>query len=223
MHHFNSREVSMQVSKILHARTPRQTEYVRLLRSKNTPIVVAHGPAGCGKTMLATMVGIEEFEQGNVKRLVFSRPAVCSDEQHGFLPGDIEEKMSPWVRPIVDIMRERWSEKEIKKFTTDGRIEFAPLAFMRGRTFHDAWVVCDEAQNCTSNQVLMVLTRIGEGSKIVLTGDLEQHDQRIENGLSDLVRRLKRSPGDISLVAFDAKDVQRHPIVPKILALYRDE
>lgn len=203
------------------ARTPRQIEYVRLLRNKNVPIVVAHGPAGCGKTMLATHVGIEAFEQGSVNRLVFSRPAVCSDEQHGFLPGTLEEKMSPWVRPIMDAMRVHWSEKEIKRLCQDGRIEFAPLAFMRGRTFRESWVVCDEAQNCTKNQVLMVLTRIGEGSKIVLTGDLEQHDHKIDSGLRDLVWRLDRThDDDIGLVSFDAKDVQRHPIIPKVLALY---
>jgi phosphate starvation-inducible protein PhoH and related proteins len=206
------------------ARTPRQFEYVRLLRSKNVPIVIAHGPAGCGKTMVATQVGIEEFEKGNVQRLVFSRPAVCSDEQHGFLPGTLEEKMSPWVRPIVDCMRDRWSDKEVKRLCQDGRIEFAPLAFMRGRTFRESWVLCDEAQNCTKSQVLMVLTRIGEGSKIVMTGDLEQHDREIESGLLDLVDRLEQSPQDddaFGLVAFDSSDVQRHPVIPKVLDLYR--
>jgi phosphate starvation-inducible protein PhoH and related proteins len=205
------------------ARTPKQVEYVRVLRNKNVPIVIAHGPAGCGKTMLAANVGIEEFEKGNVQRLVFSRPAVCSDEQHGFLPGTLEDKMSPWVRPIVDCMRDRWSDKEVKRLCQDGRIEFAPLAFMRGRTFRESWVVCDEAQNCTQNQVLMVLTRIGEGSKIVLTGDLEQHDHKIESGLLDFVDRLERNPQDalFGLVAFDSSDVQRHPVIPKVLDLYR--
>jgi len=206
------------------ARSPRQFDYLRMLRSKNPPVVIAHGPAGCGKTLLATVAGIEAFERGSVHRLVFSRPAVCSDEQHGFLPGKIEEKMAPWVRPIMDSMRDRWTDAQIRRLFSDGRIEFAPLAFMRGRTFKNSWVICDEAQNCTANQVLMVLTRIGEGSKMVLTGDLDQRDKSIQSGLSDLVLRVSGSGDilgtDIGLVSFDSTDVQRHPVIPKILNLY---
>lgn len=207
-------------------RTPMQVAYVEMLKQRTPPIVVAHGPAGCGKTLLSTLVGIEELEAGRVEKLVMTRPAVSSDEAHGFLPGTLEEKMSPWVRPIMDVLRSRFGDHQIKQMCAQGMIELAPLAYMRGRTFNNAWIVCDEAQNCTPNQVMMVLTRIGENSKVVVTGDLDQYDRNFQyNGLADLINRISNDASvtgeQVGIIRFDVHDVQRHPIIPTVLSLYQ--
>ena len=174
--------------------------------------------------MLATHVGVEKLKQGDVDKLIITRPAVSVDESHGYLPGTLENKMEPWIRPIMDVMLKSMSADDIARHMKQRTIEICPLAFMRGRTFENAWIICDEAQNCTPSQMLMVLTRIGHGSKLIVTGDPEQHDRGFENnGLVDFADRVRIfRPDGIGIVEFDENDVMRHPIIPSILNMYRD-
>ena len=151
-----------------------------------------------------------------------TRPAVSVDEQHGFLPGTLENKMDPWVRPMVDIMSNYYSQKKIDEMLYDRVIEICPLAYMRGRTFDHAWIMADEMQNSTPNQMRMVLTRIGQGSKMVVTGDVEQHDRGFEqNGLWDLMSRVDPDNELINVVKFGQADIQRNKVIKQILKLYQ--
>lgn len=207
-------------------KTAMQRRYVEMLARPAPPIVVATGPAGCGKTLWATLVGCDKLKSNAVDRIILTRPAVSVDEQHGFLPGKLDDKMAPWVVPISEIMRKDLGDKAYTKMRASGAIEIAPLAFMRGRTFDKSWIILDEAQNCTPQQVKMVLTRIGRGSKIVITGDLDQFDRGFGyNGLKDLTERLHRADGEdcIGAVEFGYEDVRRHPVIPFILSMYDDE
>lgn len=211
-----------------------QREYVRLLERHDQPcIVIATGPAGCGKTLLATAVGVEKLANGDVDRLILTRPSVSVDnEQLGFLPGNLDEKMRPWMRPILDAMQVHFKPAQIETMIKNKVVELAPLAYMRGRTFNNAWIVLDEAQNTTPQQMLMLLTRIGEGSKIIVTGDLDQHDRGFaHNGLGDFIARMHRpvqmnnddnDDNWIEHVQFDAEDVLRHPVIPLLLSMYGD-
>ena len=143
--------------------------------------------------MMAVQMGIRNLEEGNVDRIVITRPAVSVDEQHGFLPGDLKEKMAPWTRPIFDFLEEHYSAKQVENMIKDKTIEISPLAYMRGRTFKGAWIIADEMQNATQEQTKMLLTRIGEGSKIVVTGDLAQHDRGFNNnGLKDFLNKYNK-------------------------------
>lgn len=209
----------------------RQQQYVDLMNRKLPTVVVAKGPAGCGKSLFATHIGVRRLLAGSVSRIVITRPAVCVDEHHGFLPGSLDDKMEPWARPILDILSGYFSADDVRTMLRDRVIEMCPLAFMRGRTFENSWIICDEAQNCSANQMLMVLTRIGLGSKLVITGDPTQHDRGFDNnGLADLVTRLKAShelkaaeePGLVGLVEFEEADVERHPVIQHVLRLYGD-
>ena len=209
---------------IILPRNVHQEDYLELLTDPDKSIVMATGPAGTGKTMLAVQMGIKMFQEGEIERIVITRPAVSVDEQHGFLPGTLEEKMAPWTRPIFDIFEEHWSTKQVRIFLENKDIEIAPLAYMRGRTFKNCWIVADEMQNATPEQMKMLLTRIGEGSKIVVTGDLAQHDRGFQNnGLKDFTNRLTTSFSRIGKVHFDRRDVERHPAVQDVLNLYGDE
>ena len=183
------------------------------------------GPAGTGKTMLGVLAAIQAMKTGQCDKIVITRPAVSVDEQHGFLPGTLVEKMAPWTRPIFDVMEEYWSPSQIEGMIADNVIEIAPLAYMRGRTFKNAYIVADEMQNATPSQMKMLLTRIGENSKIIITGDLAQHDRGFENnGLKDFVNLLKkRNSKMIGVVEFGRKDVERHPAVTEVLEIYGDE
>ena len=200
-----------------------QEGYILALKDENTDVVVATGPAGTGKTYIAMVAGIQALRSGIVEKLVLTRPAVgVDDEKHGFLPGDLNAKMEPWTRPLIDVLREYYSGKEVEGLLEDGVIEISPLAFMRGRTFKNSWIILDEGQNATPSQIKMLLTRIGIGSKIVITGDVEQTDRkRLDNGLLDLEDRLKQSQTPrMELCRFDLKDVQRHPIIEHVIRLY---
>jgi phosphate starvation-inducible PhoH-like protein len=200
-----------------------QETYIMALLDPNTDIVVVGGPAGTGKTYLAMLAAIKAMREGTCDRIILSRPAVgVDDEKHGFLPGDINQKMEPWTRPLLDVLREYYTTKEITHMLEEQIVEIAPLAFCRGRNFKHSWVVLDEAQNCTPSQLKMIMTRIGEGSKIVITGDIEQADRRTaDNGLLDLQNRLRKGviPG-LQLCNFELKDVQRHRIIEHVLNLY---
>jgi len=192
-----------------------QRRYLDLLQS-SVPIVVGTGPAGTGKTLLACHAGAKALVKGQVARLVLTRPAVSVDEQHGFLPGTLERKMEPWTRPMFDCLHKYINPKELKNY-----VEICPLAYMRGRTFEHAWIIGDEMQNSTPAQMKMLLTRLGEGSKMVVTGDVQQHDRGFEdNGLSDLTRRVFSESDYIHHVQFTEEDVVRHPAILEILSMY---
>ena len=206
-------------------RTRNQERLVLALQDADQHIVVTTGPAGTGKTYLAMQAAVKALREGDCDRIVMTRPAVgVEGEQHGFLPGNLVAKMEPWTRPLLDVMREYYRPQDIVAMIEDQVVEIAPLAFMRGRTFKNAWIIADEMQNATPAQAKMLMTRIGTGSKIVITGDVEQADRNTgDNGLMDLVSRLQSKPVDgITVCPMEAKDVQRHAIIGKVLKLYAD-
>ena len=204
-------------------RTRNQERLVLALQDDNQHIVVTAGPAGTGKTYLAMLAAVKAFRNGDVDRIILTRPAVgVEGEEHGFLPGDLNQKMDPWVRPLTDILREYYRQPDIAAMIAEQTIEIAPLGFMRGRTFKNCYIIADEMQNATPNQCKMLMTRIGENSKIVLTGDTDQADRRFaDNGLADILTRLKKGGvKGISLCEFEDKDIQRHHMITHILKLY---
>ena len=206
-------------------RTRNQERLVRALLAEDQHIVVTAGPAGTGKTYLAMLAAVRAFRAGEVDRIVLTRPAVgVEDEKHGFLPGDLNQKMDPWVRPLTDILREYYRQPDIQAMIEEQKIEIAPLAFMRGRTFKSSYIIADEMQNATPSQCKMLMTRIGEGSKIVITGDVEQADRnRGNNGLMDLCQRLQEGGvKGIAVCHLDNRDIQRHKIIDSVLNLYAD-
>jgi len=206
-------------------RSRNQERLVMALTDADNTIVVASGPAGTGKTWLAMKAAIRDLQRGLCQRIVLTRPAVgVDDERHGFLPGDLNAKMEPWTRPLMDVLREHYRTADIARMLDDGVLEISPLAFMRGRTFRNAWIVADEMQNATPSQLKMLLTRIGEGSRVAVTGDIEQTDRRSsQNGLDDLCRRLSTtSVTGIAVCDFGNRDIQRHDIIGPVLELYRD-
>jgi len=209
----------------LYARNPTQQLYLDKLQDDNKNIVFAVGPAGTGKTLLAVQTGIKLFQEGIVDKIIVTRPAVSVDEDLGFLPGTLNEKMAPWTRPIFDVLGEYYQAKDIAKMLEEGVIEISPLAYMRGRTFKNSYIIADEMQNATANQMKMLLTRLGENSKMVVTGDLNQADRLDNNGLSEFcqlmqnVSKLKY----IDSIEFSARDIERHNAVKEVLAVYGDQ
>jgi phosphate starvation-inducible PhoH-like protein len=209
---------------LLVPKTPGQLRYVEALRNYQKPIVVATGPAGSGKTLFACQEAVERLGRRQVDRVILTRPLVAADEELGYLPGTLERKMDPWTRPMFDILGNYFSQSRIKQLVKDKVIEIAPLAYMRGRTFDGCFVVADEMQNTTPNQMKMLLTRVGEGSKMVVTGDAEQCDLRDGiGGLSDLFPRIEDGVLEyIEHVVLESEDIQRHPAVKEVLDLYVD-
>jgi len=216
----------VQLRKTVHLipKSLNQETYIELLTNPNKNIVFATGPAGTGKTLLAMQAGVKALKEGTVKKIILTRPAVgVDDEKHGFLPGNITAKMEPWTRPLFDVIVEFYSPREVARMLEEQVIEIAPLAFMRGRTFKEAWVVADEMQNATPGQIKMLLTRLGENSKIVVTGDTRQADRcDRDNGLLDfkgLVDAYQQSKY-VAGVEFHTKDIARHPAVKEVLSIY---
>ena len=206
-------------------RTRNQERLVLALQDDSQHIVVTAGPAGTGKTYLSMLAAVRAFRAGEVDRIVLTRPAVgVDDEKHGFLPGDLNQKMDPWVRPLTDILREYYRQQDIAAMIEEQKIEIAPLAFMRGRTFKNSYIIADEMQNATPAQCKMLMTRIGENSKIVITGDTEQADRsKANNGLADLCQRLKEGGvKGIAVCDLDNRDIQRHSIIDSVLDLYAE-
>lgn len=204
------------------ARTLIQHAYVDLLRSQRASVVIATGKAGTGKTRLAIVEGAQALLRGNVQRLVLVRPAVSAGEELGYLPGTMDEKMAPFVRPMLDALNTVYTTREINNLREEGRLELAPISFMRGRTFDKAWIVFDEAQNSTPVQMQMVLTRLGRDSKLVATGDLDQCDLAGANGLADFLCRLSpmRRNTLIHHIQLGEEDVQRSEVVKEVLGVY---
>lgn len=193
-------------------KTPGQCKYMLALRSPK-PIVVGTGPAGSGKTMLACHVALEHVSRFQRPRIVLTRPIVATDEDMGYLPGDMDQKMEPWTRPMYDIFEQSMTHTQM-----DRSITVEPLGYMRGRTFTDTLIIADEMQNSTPNQMKMLLTRIGEGTKLIVTGDLEQSDLGKDNGLENLIYKMQCIELEyITHVEMGDADIVRHPAVKEIL------
>ena len=202
------------------ARSEKQSHYIRALKEKD--IVISLGPAGTGKSFLAVSVGVTLLMEKKIERVILSRPAVEAGEKLGFLPGDMKEKVDPYLRPLYDALYELFGSDKIDKKIESGEIEIAPLAFMRGRTLKNCYAILDEAQNATETQIKMFLTRIGENSKLVVNGDPSQIDliNKSQSGLiktRNIIKHLK----EIEIIEFDHKDVVRHPLVSKIIRAYQ--
>lgn len=201
-----------------------QEAYLELLKNPRKYIVFAVGPAGTGKTMLGVQMAIKQLREGVISKVIITRPAVSVDEEHGFLPGTLNQKMEPWTRPIIDVFEEYYHPKEIADMLEEGTIEISPLAYMRGRTFKNAYIVADEMQNATPSQMKMLLTRLGEGSRMVVTGDLNQADRPKENGLFDFVNLYKEADSQryLGMAHFNASHIERHPVVKEVLSIYKE-
>lgn len=221
---FQTRKVSQRPVDLI-PRTRNQESLVLALQDAAQHIVVTVGPAGTGKTYLAMQAAVKALREGDCERIIMTRPAVgVEGEQHGFLPGNLVAKMEPWTRPLLDVLREYYRPQDIMAMIEDQVIEIAPLAYMRGRTFKNAWIIADEMQNATPAQCKMLMTRIGSNSKIIITGDVEQADRYSgENGLMDLCERLQKGGVEgIAVCELDKRDVQRHKIIGSVLKLYSD-
>ncbi len=201
-----------------------QETYLELLKNPRKYIVFAIGPAGTGKTLLGVQMAIKSLQERAVDKIVITRPAVSVDEEHGFLPGDLNEKMAPWTRPIFDVFEEYYTTQEIAGMMNDGILEISPLAYMRGRTFKNSYIIADEMQNATPSQMKMLLTRLGENSKMAVTGDLQQADRPSSNGLFDFIEKYKGFANHkaVDLVEFTVRDIERHEAVKEILKMYGD-
>lgn len=207
--------------KPVYAKTLNQKRYLEAIE-RNT-VVLGIGPAGTGKTYLAVLAGLAKLREGGVKKLILTRPAIEAGENLGFLPGDLQEKLDPYLRPLYDALHEILGVKATDSMIEQGVIEIAPLAYMRGRTLENAFVILDEGQNTTIGQMKLFLTRLGFGSKMVVTGDVTQTDlpKSVEPGLSAAARILQGIP-DIAILYFDKIDVVRHPLVQTILARFEN-
>lgn len=212
-------------------KTPRDRHYIKNIRAMSSvqqdlidtiegkDVILALGPAGTGKTYIAIAKAVEALEAGRISRVVLSRPAVEAGESLGYLPGDMQEKLSPYLRPLYDALTERLGMKRLKSLLAEGIIEIAPVAYMRGRTLNDCYIVIDEAQNCTYIQLKMLLTRLGWRSTMVLTGDPDQTDLLPGlSGLADVAARLEQI-GDIGVIKLGEKDIVRHPLVAGMLTV----
>ena len=225
MQYLSQREKDLFEQKFARPKTKSQEIYASTLRSKAKKIIIATGPAGTGKTMFATEYGVRHFLLGKCDKLIFTRPSVSVDEDLGYLPGTLEEKMAPWVRPIYDILYQFIHPKEVSELIEEKVIEIAPLGYMRGRTFKNAWIVADEMQNSTVSQMKMLLTRLGENSRLIITGDLDQCDNiKEQNGLDDFLDKFRgKRSSSISSFEFEKDDIQREEVVKEVLDIYGGE
>jgi len=201
------------------------------LEDEKVNIVFAVGPAGTGKTMLACTNAIQALKAGKIDKIILTRPVVPVEEDIGFLPGNINKKMDPWIRPIFDIFLEFYSQREIDTMMNNNMIEISPLAYMRGRTFKRSMIIADEMQNSSPNQMLMLITRIGKDSKMVITGDLNQTDKPgTKGGLYDFIQRFRaysvsketsKEASPIELIELNETDIERHPVIETVLNIYK--
>ena len=223
------RQYSSKIEEIV-PKTNQQIKYDEFLNNPQVKLVVGNGPAGTGKTLLACKNAIKQYELNKIDKIIITRPVISVEENIGFLPGDLNEKMNPWTIPIFDVFRDYFDSSEIKYMVNENKIEVAPLGFMRGRTFKNSFIIADEMQNSSPTQMLMLLTRIGENSKMAITGDLNQSDISSTNGFQDLILKLNKSYSDdyykmikdkIAVVNFKNNDILRSDIVSKILDIYK--
>ena len=221
--HLSNKEKESFFNKFSTPRNESQKKFMSYLHNDQFKIIIASGPAGTGKTLFSIEQGIRNYLQGNVEKIIITRPSVSVDEDLGYLPGTLEEKMMPWVRPIYDVLYNFISPKEVEKLIEEKVFEICPLGFMRGRTFKHCWIIADEMQNSTIAQMKMLLTRIGENTRLIITGDLEQNDLKYElNGLEDFLNKIKgRRSQSINSVEFDKNDVERENVVREIIDIYR--
>ncbi|WP_078379654.1 PhoH family protein [Sutcliffiella halmapala] len=205
--------------KSIRVKTLGQRQYVSAIKKKD--LVFGIGPAGTGKTYLAVVMAVTALKNGQVKRIILTRPAVEAGESLGFLPGDLKEKVDPYLRPLYDALHDVFGSEHTQRLIERGTIEIAPLAYMRGRTLDDAFVILDEAQNTTAAQMKMFLTRLGFGSKMVITGDVSQIDlpKGMKSGLN-VVRDILKNTSGIQFIELEQSDVVRHPLVARIIAAY---
>ena len=207
-------------------KTINQERYVNILDDTTVKIVIVVGPAGTGKTMFACLKAINLLKTGKINRIVITRPVVTADEEIGFLPGNLVTKMDPWTKPIFDIFLEKYSKHELDSLIHNNIIEICPLAFMRGRTFKNSFIIADEMQNSSPNQMKMLLTRIGIRTNMVVTGDLNQSDLTKENGLNDIVSKLKTfkevhdETKNIEIIELNNMDIERSEVVKKVIQIY---
>ena len=203
-----------------------QEHYLSLLLDQSKSIIIATGPAGTGKTLLAMQAAIKALKERQITKIIMTRPAVgVEDEKHGFLPGTLTQKMEPWTKPLFDVLHEYYSPRDTESMLANDVIEICPLAFMRGRTFKNCYIIADEMQNATPNQMKMLLTRIGDNSRILVTGDVRQTDRKEgENGLLDFRKLLEQYKNSkyVSNIQFTNKDIERHPAVEEILNIYNE-
>ena len=217
-HHSQQREPQREQAYVKNV-MPKSEGQARLIEAiDSSNLVLALGPAGTGKTYLAIAKAVEALRAGKIGRIVLCRPAVDAGENIGFLPGDMEEKLAPYLRPLYDALQDRMSAKQVKAMIAEGQIEIASVGFMRGRTLNNAFIVVDEAQNCTYVQLKMILTRLGWNSKMIVTGDPAQSDLLPElSGLAPIADKIEGMKGDIGVVRLQQSDVVRHPLVAQML------
>jgi phosphate starvation-inducible PhoH-like protein len=204
-----------------------QYNYVKKLNDDSIKIILSVGPAGTGKTLFACQKAITLLKSEMINKIVITRPIVTVEEEIGFLPGNILKKMDPWTKPLFDIFLEFYSKTELDMLLNNNKIEVCPLAFMRGRTFKNTFIIADEMQNSSPNQMKMLTTRLGEQSKLIITGDLEQTDLKSANGLNDIFEKINNyrhnqcdDLTNISIIKFDSSDIERSEIVKKMIDIY---
>jgi len=215
---------SEKTSQLYLPKTQNQKNYVTALNNNSSKIIIANGPAGTGKTLFACLKAINLLNKDEIKKIVITRPIIpVEEEEIGFLPGNVVKKMDPWTKPIFDLFLEYYSKTELDFLIGKNAIEICPLAFMRGRTFKNSFIIADEMQNSSPNQMKMLTTRIGQNSKMVITGDLHQSDILKENGLKDFINKINKcnnSANLINIIDLDNEDIERSEIVKKVIEIY---
>lgn len=202
-------------------KTLNQQKYLTAIDNEENKLIIVHGPAGTGKTLFACVNAIEYLKNDIVNKIVLTRPVVSVEEEIGYLPGNINQKMDPWTRPLFDIFLEYYKKPDIDRMIENQIIEIIPLGYMRGRTFKNSYIIADEMQNSTPNQFKMITTRLGDNSRMVVTGDLKQSDLRENNGLTDFLDRSKfKNLNEISIVKLEQDDVERSSLVKTVLGIY---